>query len=178
MNNPAIKYGLIGGAVSIVLYLIMYLSGTDLIFSGTYMFIAFVVYVLFMFLAGREERNSSGGYLSYGNAVKACFLAGLVMILLSSAVSIIITMTDDEFFNRSIDYSMEASEKAFDVFGVSGDQKDEMMETMAEQMEIKRAEGASIGDFLSNAFVSALFSLFLALIIAIFVKKKAPEQRA
>ena len=169
----ALKSGLIVGAVSIVMFLVMYV--TDIKPVGIMMpilmaLIGFGVNIAVLSVLFKKYRTSIGGYITFGNAFLYCFVALAVAYLLNFAFSYLFILTIEPDYYKKI---MEA-QKAWMENYLSGKVNEEQMAQQLDKLDEQAAKMNSIGSIAKNYAGTLVFSAIIALIMGAIMKKK-PE---
>jgi hypothetical protein len=81
MKNPAIKYGLLGGAVVVFYFALLYFTGQNLFLSPLLQWGSMVFYLLFMWLVAKEDNDAHGSARDFRERVRAPFVAFLLINL-------------------------------------------------------------------------------------------------
>jgi len=159
----ALRYGLIGGLIGIVLTLATYLAGmqgtipTILNIIGTIVSIAIIVYAI------RAHRdNDLGGYISYGRCLGVGVLTSLVMGIIGAISTVILY----NFIDPGImDAMMQPQIEAMEDRGMS----DEDIENAMSMMGIFQSPAFLAGAAL---LVSVIMGLIVSVIAGAVMKKE------
>ena len=168
----AIKWGLILGAVSVVLTIILYAIDYSMLADWKTGISMIVIFLGITIYAGINYRNEIGGFMPYGKAFQHGFLVLAICGIVSTVFMILMyTVIDTELPQKLTDASMEKAEAMMENFGISGDAMDKAMEDAR-----KRSEGqfSTLGAIKSYGF-GLIFYAIVALITSIFVRKNQPE---
>lgn len=171
MENNGIKNGLFMGVASVLFSMILYFINPKMMFGGV-AYLGFLIPLYFMWKAGTDERQSNGGYLSFGGALKVTFLSIVVGFLISNLFSyVLINFIDPSLIEVIRETSMETAEKMAGMFGGNEDVMEEMKDAMEEQ-----DFSPTLGSTLLTYLVGLIFPGFVfALIISAIVKKDDPS---
>lgn len=170
MKNSGIINGVLAGVISIILTLIFYFINKEatVTWSG---WAVIVVYIFFMYKAGKDARDMNGGFISYGNALWPIFLTYIIGTFLATIFTYVLyNFIDASLLDVQMEKAIEAMEK------VRGFMGDEAADAAIAQIE---EEGITFGP--GKALIGWIWGLFLpgiiiALIMAAIVKKNDPEQ--
>ncbi len=169
MKNSGILNGILAGVVAIILTLVFYFVDKSIVVSwGGWTVI--LIYIFFMYKAGKEARDQNGGFISFGNVLLPIFLTYGIGTLLASIFSYVLyNYIDSSLLDIQLDKAIEAMDKMRGFMG------DEAADTAIEQLE---EDGISFGP--GKVFLGWLWGLFLpgiiiALIMAAIMKKNDPE---
>ncbi len=170
MQQPFVKWGLISGGLGVLIALVFYLINPELSFSTTGMILGLTIPLICMYLSGTEERKLLGGYISWGQALKATFLTFLIGFFISAIFQYILTtFIDPSLVEIQIEQALEMAEK----FASMGGQ--EMSEDDIET--IRENSSPSFMKMLMNSLVaSACIGFPISAILSLFIMKKNPEQ--
>ena len=167
MDNPSIKFGLLGSALTILIDLVLALVSTEgyVMLSG---YFAFAVIIVVMVLVSKSYLKANEGFASLGELFKANWLSYLIMGLLTNLfVFILVNYISPEIKDFTIEKTMEAMEKMSGFLGEEGAEK--AME------ELENNNPFSIGTITGGLVMKyALFAIPAVIIAAIFKKEKSP----
>ena len=168
MENPSVKWGLIGGIGAVVITLILFIINSESIF-GKLSFVSFLVYIIAMVKAGAEEKQNLGGFMTWGEALKPTFLSYAIATLIASIFMFVLGNFIDPSLNEIVqNKSIEIAE----VF--SSYIPEEEME--ANVSKIQATDFFSVFEIGKQYFVGLIFPGFIiAAIISAIVKKNRPE---
>jgi len=166
MENSSVKWGLIAGLGVMVSSLLFYLVDVNLFFTAS-SYLAWVVYIVCMVFAVRDQTKAQGGFISF----KEVFSTAFVVYVISSLMYYIFYYL---MFNV-IDPSLLDIQREMTV---------EMMEAFSgflseEQMEEAIAEATNVGiGTISMAYLVNLIlpGAIIAAIIAAIMKKDNPNK--
>jgi len=157
-----IRWGLISALASVVLFLIITMSGLKTVGTGGIiqfiLGVALTLYILFMaFKMIRDDRQ--GGYLNLGQSV----VNGTLIVIFSSLVMFVFM----QIYMNYIDPGYMAK--------IAGE-NEEAMEKMEEEMAKQKDKmGFSVMNIASNLLTSGIFGAIMALIMGA-VMRKDPNQ--
>ncbi len=152
-KSLAIKWGLILGVVSIVLFLAMAMSGVQ--GESWASWVGVLPTAIIIFMAHKEFKESGDGFMSYGKGLGL----GTLTVLVSSIISSIFTYVYIKFVDTTY----------FDVI------REKQIEGMAEQgmsdAEIETALGFSEAFFIPETvlIMGVIFGVFFGFIISLIV---------
>lgn len=173
LKNHVIKWGLIVGAVSIVLTILLYVVDYTLMVQFKTLLVMLLIYLGITIYAGIDYRNNVGGFLPYGKA----FVHGFLVLAVSALVATLFNMVlynviDTELPQKLTDATLENTREMMANFGAPEEAIDQAMED---------AKGRTANQFTITGQLIGLasilfFSAIMALISAIFVKKNQPVE--
>jgi len=168
MENPAIKNGLFMGVASILFTMILYFIDSSMIFGGV-AYLGMLIPIYFMWKSATEERTNNGGHLSFGEGLKAAFLAAVIGSLIAQLFNyVLMNYIDPSLIDVLREESMAAAEKMAGLFGGNEDAMEEIREALEEQDFTPTLSSTLLG-YLG----SLIFPTFIvALIIAAITKKE------
>lgn len=187
MNN-VVKLGLILAGISILLMLLAkFVLGYDFMFSWKMMLSSYALTSIVCIVLGRKYfRDPEDGTLGYGQAVKNLFLSMLLSSLVSMIVAAVIFGNDQELAQASQEYAISTAEASLrwggELGGMSEAQIQEEIEKVKE--EIESANNGTLespyafSQLPMNLLISAVYSIIIALILAIFIKKNDGDESA
>jgi hypothetical protein len=173
LKSHVIKWGLIVGAVSIVLTILLYVIDYTLMVQLKTLFIMLMIYLGITIYAGIDYRNSMGGFLPYGKAFVHGFLVLAISALVATLFSMILyNLIDTELPQKLTDASLENTREMMVSFGAPEETIDQEIEKARERTANQFTLTGQLIGFASILFFSAI----MALISAIFVKKNQPVE--
>ena len=171
-NNSAhsIKWGVILGAVGIVLTLLLYIVDIKLLVSGWITGLSFLLSTVIVFYASFDYRKALGGYMTFGQA----FLHAFVLLAISGLLQVIFSyllfnVIDPQAAATLTEAQMEATMQMMESFGAGGNP--EAMDKMAEGFESQYSLGTMA---LGYVYMLVVYSIG-AVIVALISKKKNKE---
>ena len=93
VKQVAIKWGLISGILSIVVFLVVYFAG--MMGNSWIGLVSAVITVVLMVLAHKEFKESGNGYMSYGQGLGL----GTLMVTIGSVISALFSYIYIKFIN-------------------------------------------------------------------------------
>jgi len=168
MTKTILTYGLIGGVISTIGYIITILTGHEnmtnaMIIGFASMFIAFSL----IFVAIKSYRDKqAGGVISFGNAFKM----GVLMSLITSSIYVIVWLI--ALYNFFPDFAQQYGDKIVEQMREAG--------KTAEQINAQIAENAILVENYKNPIMVILYTymeilpigLLFSLLAAAILKKK------
>lgn len=169
--NSAVRSGLIIGAVSIVVFILMYVTDikpVGIMMPILIMLISLAISISILVVLFKKYRTSIGGFISFGNAFLYCFIALAVSVILSQLFNYLFILLVDPEYNKSI---MEAQKTWMENY-LAGKMPEEKI---AEQLDALDLQAAKMGKFsyiIRTSLISTAVSAVIALIVAAIMKKK------
>ncbi len=167
----ALRWGLIGGLVSIVYFMLGNTLGFGRPSGGIAMIalnfvlsIGISVFIAILAIKAHREKDL-GGYITFGRA----FMTGFVALLISGIVGILFSWIYMNYIEP--DYAANIMRESMEMMEGLGMEMDDA------QMEEAMARSGNPGSIASMAFGllgSAFFSAIISLIVAAVMKKDAP----
>ena len=173
LKSHVIKWGLIIGAISIILNILLYVVDYTLMVQLKTLFILLAVYLGITIYAGIDYRNSLDGFLPYGKA----FVHGFIVLAISALVATLFNMVlynviDPELPQKLTEASLENTREMMTSFGAPEESIDQAVEQARASTEKQFTLTGQLISLVSIFFFSAI----MALISAIFVKKTPPVE--
>ena len=169
--SHAIKWGVINGAISIVIYVILYVVDYSLMVNWKFGIVGLLIGVTLISYATVDYRNSIGGYLSYGKAWQHGFIAfatgGLISMIF---MALLYNVIDSELPAKLTEVTLDNTREMMEGFGMPADQIDGEVEKARERTENQFKIG---GQALGFAISLVVFAI-LALVTAIFGRRNPP----
>ena len=170
MNHPSVKYGVMGGLASIVITLILWFINPDYLLNYVGTIIGFVVLIYFMYMAGKEARELSGGYIDFGEIFKYLFITFVVMSLITALFNyVLFNFIDSSLLDRQKELAIKAAEKMATMIG-GEDALDEITDTIEDQ-----DFSYTIGKAIQGWIFGMIFGAIIAAIQGAIMKKRDPN---
>jgi len=172
--NHGLKWGVICGAISIFLVVMLYVIDYTMMVQIKFLLISLVISLTAVSYAGVEYRKSVGGFLSYGKAWQVSFVTFAVSGLCYTFFSMLLYFViDTELPSKLVDASMENQRVMMESFGAPADTID---------TEVEKARGRTENQFTVSGLgmgfgISLIIYAILSTITAIFAKKSQPVEQ-
>lgn len=163
VKQVAIKWGLILGIISIVLFLTMYFGGV--IGESWAGWIGPVFAAIIMYLAHKEFKEQGNGFMSYGQGLGL----GTLMVTISSLVSSTFTYIYVKFINT--DYLQEIQDTMMAKFEEDGMSDDQIEATMGMMEKMSTPEMTLVFGLVGGVFIGFI----VALIVSAITKNNDPS---
>jgi len=167
--QTALRYGLIGGAISVVVNLVAQLlgwaDGSNMGMSMLIGAIGIAVYIIAQVMGVRQHRdNELGGYISFGRAFLVCLVIAMVMAIIASLFNYIyLNFIDPEAMERMI----EGIREQYEEMGMS----DEDIENALSMIDMTTSPLMQI---VGGIFGGAVMGGITGLITGAIMKKEPP----
>jgi hypothetical protein len=166
--KPAIKYGLLNGAIAILWSLLMYITGLNRTSAGQWInIVSMAIPIVFMTMAIKDYRSGVGnGWISFGKSFRQAFTVGVIGGFIGVGFYFIyLTFIDPGF----IDYQKQLQVDKWTESGMS----EEMIQSYSE----KSAQFMTPGmQFIFGLVFMLFIASVLSLIVAAIMKKPNPEE--
>jgi len=172
-ENPSVKYGLLGGLITILTLICYYLMGIEAFTNARYGLVVFgILFVVNISLgtwSGLEERQNNGGLLSFKDGVIRVLLTFLIIVVCYHGFYyLLFNFFDPSLQEASKDIMIEQMRK-------QAANQDSLGQVQTEtRIENIRNSRLTIFNTLFLTFIWSLLSLLVALIIAAFLRNE-PE---
>ena len=163
VKDVAVKWGLILGIISIVLFLAIYFGG--LLGASWPNWVGAVISAGIIYMAHKEFKELGDGYMTYGKGLGI----GTLTSVISSAVSAIFTYVYVKFIN--LDYTVELLDITRYKMEDEG-QSDEQIEMAMGYVEKFMTPEAMLA---MGLFMGVLFGFIISLIVSAISKKNNPS---
>ena len=164
-RSVGVRYGIIGGLISIAYFLILTTAGIDMS-EGIGRWAGMIITVVIVFLAHKNFKDNGDGFMSYGQGIGIGFWIGLVSAAISSIFTYIYAKFIDESFIAGI------REKAITDMEAKGQSQEQIDAAMKFVDMFTSAEAI----LFFGLFFGVLITIVVALVISIFTQKPQPEQ--
>lgn len=168
----AVKHGLILGAITIVMTLLLYAIDYTMLASIKFALLSLVVFLGYGIYAGISYRKEIGGFLSFKHAFVHGFLVFITSAIISTIFNILLhTVIDPELGQKLTDVSVQNAEDMMRNFGMPEDQLDEALE----KARTDAAGRYKVGGLALGLVWASIGCAIFALISGAIAKKKQPE---
>lgn len=169
----AIKGGLIIGLVGIILSMLIYVVEPSLMVDWKFSLVSFGISLFLYVYIGKKYRDEEmEGFMTFGDAFKFTFIAGIIGTLLAGFFSIVLfNVIDPELPEVLTEQVLKNTESLMESFGAPAEEMDKALE----QIEKDMAGKFSAGGILQGSWAWLLAAAFYALITGAIIKKKRPE---
>ncbi len=173
LTSHAIKWGVILGAVNIIIGLLIYLVDVTLMAEFWLFFVILFLNIGLVIYAGLDFRKSGDGYLSFGKAFGYSFLVLAVASFIGVIFRyVLFNIIDPGATEVIVEASLEKSRAMLEGFGMDESQIEEGMEDAAENA----ANQFKLAGLLFGYLINLIFMGIGALIIGAIIKKNNPEE--
>lgn len=173
LYQHAVRWGLIAGAVSVILTVIYYVIDVGLMVNWKVGLLTFAIYIGFAIYAGIQYRGMVGGYLSFGKAFQHGFVLFAISALVSTAFNIVLyTLIDSELAAKVTDAALAQTESMLRGFGTPED----AIEKAMEESRVKMADQFTAFGMIKSYLWMLIGCAVLALITSLFVRKNEPVE--
>lgn len=172
-------YGVIVGAVSIIIALVLYFIGQSLeTWAGIASMVIFVVLIVGSLILFKREYGK--GFATYGQLVLVSFIVGLVAAVLSSLFTFALYSMDEAYLQDTKYAAIERIDKQMDKMSARYQERfsDEQYEMVEQRMKEQRKkqidkleERSPFRLAMSGVFGTIILSVIIGLIAAIFIRK-------
>lgn len=173
LMQHTLKWGLISGAVSILLMVILYVVDYTLMVDWKLAIFVLVLGLGIVIYAGIDYRNSVGGYLAYGKAWQHGFLVFLFSALIYTVFNLLLhNVIDTELAGKLTDAGVEKQREMFEGFGM---QEEQIEQALVESRKSLERQFTVVGSLTGLGFGAIIYAV-LAAISAIFVRRNEPVE--
>lgn len=170
-NEEILKSGFMLAAVSIIITMLAYMISVELMVEWWFGMVSLIISVSLLIYLGISYRNSIGGILSYGNAVRYSILVMFVSYVIGICFQVLLyTVIDPELPEVMTELSIEKSVELMERFGTPQETIDASISAIEEG--IKSSTTAS--GILKSSPWGLLFLVAFSLFTAIFIKRNEP----
>ncbi|WP_417353272.1 DUF4199 domain-containing protein [Flavobacterium alkalisoli] len=174
MTKTILTYGLIGGVISTIGYIITFLTGhEDMTFAMIIGFASMIVAFSLIFVGIKSYRDKqAGGSITFGKALKM----GLLMSLITSTIYVFVWLI--ALYNYYPDFAQKYADTQIEQMRAAG--------STAEQINAKIAENAVFVENYKNPVIVILYTyieilpigILFALIAAAILQRKTKHDKA
>jgi hypothetical protein len=175
MNKLSLQYGLLMGAISVILAVVFRII--DPVFQFTNWWVSILILILtivLLVILAIDIRKKTGGYWSFGAAFKCLMIIGLFATIISTTYNFVVFKFVDPAMPEKVNSAMMAkTSEMLEKFGVEQSKIDESTKQFTNG-EFKATMQPTLVNELKAILYGLIFYAIIGLIIAACVKKKAP----
>jgi Protein of unknown function (DUF4199) len=171
--NSALKSGLIIGAVSIVVFILMYVADikpVGIMMPIVIMLVGLAISIGVLVYLFKSYKTQIGGYITFGDAFLYCFIALLAATVLSSLFTFLFIQFIEPNYYMNI---MEAQKTYMENY-LSGKVTEEQLVQTLDKMDAEAAKMTPVSNLIKGLVGGVIFDGIIALIVGAIMKKK-PE---
>ena len=170
-KEEILKSGIILAGVSIILTMLTYMINVELMVEWWFGILSLIISVGLLIYLGITYRNSIGGILSYGNALKYSILVMLVSYVIGIWFQILLyNVIDPDLPAVMTDLSIEKSVEMMEYWGAPQETIDASIPAIEEGIK----KSTTISGILKSSPWGLLFVGLFSLFTAIFIKRSEP----
>ncbi len=172
MNQKAITYGIIGGALCIIYNLLLYFINVELLVSFSLGLVYWVIIFGAMIMGGLAIRKDNGGYLRFGKAfLSVLVIAAIILVLRTIFEYVLYNVIDNTLPEFLAERSIEIAVSWMEKFGAPPSVIEEQMPEIME---------ATMDTFTLTGMIISIFKYIcgwalVSLILGLIVKRNPPE---
>lgn len=169
-QNASIVWGVGLGVISSIVTLLIWMTNVNFLGNWMYGTAILIINIVVLVLATKARRKQLGGFISYKNALLACFITYVISLVISVMFSFFLyNVIDPELSTTMKTVAIENTSKMLEGFGLD---EEAMEEAMVKLEEADYSYGAAKAG--SNILWGALVGLIISALIAIFIRKEKP----
>ena len=170
-NEEVLKGGFIVSGVSILLTMIIYIIDIEMLVSGWFGFVSFILSIGILIYIGRSYRDATGGYMTYKNSLIFTYLVLVVSYVVGSLFNILLYNVIDPSLTEVVtELTIQNTIPMLESFGTP----QEAIDAAVIEIEKGVEQQATPMGIIKATPWALLFMLIFALIVSIFVKKNEP----
>ncbi|MBC9929575.1 DUF4199 domain-containing protein [Chitinophaga qingshengii] len=170
-SNPGVKWGIIAGVVLILLNVLSWIGGTSMMFSFWNGIFQLALIIVFAVLAGKESKKQAGGYIGFKDLLKPLFTTFIIGTLLMAVFQFIqFKFIDPKLADALRDHTLSTTESLLRRFGAPQEEIDKQLDSIS-----ATDFGVTPAKSLMNYLKGLIFYFAVSAIIALILRKKAPE---
>lgn len=175
INNIVWQHGGMAACISIILSLVAYLIGVEMMTGWQIGAAQGLLILVTMVIISRSIREDEGGFITFGRLVTHTFAGALCIVIAQQAFNFILyNFINPDLIEAVVEVSKEAAAEMLKSFNVEGDLLDQtMLET-----ETAVRESLTLSGILRGIIYSMIFWTIPALIISAVFKRKSPDALA
>ena len=165
--NPAIKWGVVGGLVSVILTLLIYFISPSSLASFSLIFVFLLVSLFFLIWGGIDFRKANNDEISFVEALMATIIIALISSFIGTLFSYILMNYIDPQLPELIKQKViENTVAMMEKFNTPDDKIDEAIENIKSQ-----SFSGGISDYALKFANSMIMNTIFCLIVAAFIKR-------
>lgn len=170
--SSALKTGLIIGAVSIVLFILMYIADikpVGIMMPILMLLIGIAISIIILVVLFKKYRTNIGGFISFKDAFLYCFIALAVSVIISQLFNYLFILLIDPEYYKNI---MEAQKNWLENY-LAGKMSEDKIAEQIDKLDVQASKMGSLPTLLKNLLGSLVVDGIIALIVGAIMKKKA-----
>jgi hypothetical protein len=171
--SSAIKSGLIIGAVSIVVFILMYVADykpVGIMMPIVLMLVGLAINITILVVLFKKYRTEAGGFISFRDSFLYCFIALVVSSILSTLLTLLfIQFIEPDYYNNI----MEAQKTYMENY-LSGKVSEEQLSEALDKIDEQAAKMTPVSSAGNSLLGGVIFGGIVALIVGAIMKKN-PE---
>jgi hypothetical protein len=173
IRTQAVRFGTIGGAITVAYFLVGYLFYQPLFTSVSTSLLVYLVYLGLLIFSGIDTKRKFGGFISFQSAFSVIFLSSALMGLVGAVFTILLFgVIDPEFAVTLNEMVIESSVSMMEKFGTPPSQIEEVATKLQENPQF------SVMNQVKGFFTGLVIYAVLAAVIGALIKKNKPEFEA
>lgn len=172
-KNAAVKGGLVVGLVGIIISMLLYVLDAGMMVDWKIQILTFAISLfLFVYIGKKFREDELDGFMTFKQAFRFTFVAGIVNALLVGVFSILLfKVIDPELPEIITEQVIENTESMLETFGTPQSDIDKALGEMEEDME----KNFSTVGMLKSSWTWIFSALIYGLIGGAIIKKSRPE---
>lgn len=164
-RSAGIRYGLIGGVISIAYFVILTMAGIDMS-QGIGRWAGLIFTIGLIYFAHKYYKDNGDGFMTIGQGIGIGFWFTLISSLISSVFTFIyVKFIDDSFIQQIMDKTRQGMEEGGN-----------MTEEQIDQAMAMTAKFMSPVSMMIFGLIGGLFiGMIVAVIVSLITQKKSPE---
>lgn len=171
MKSPGIRYGLLGGAVVVFYFALLYFAKKELFLNPWLQWGAMLLYIVFMFKAAQEDTARPDGPRDFRNISRTPFLVFLLINLAYWLFFYGIHLGDTSLIVMELDGNIRMLQEQIQAGTGDPARANELRQQIADLEKLKAAPAQPLGPVLAQMAQGALGGFAISAIIAAILKK-------
>jgi hypothetical protein len=166
-----VKYGLLGGVISSLIILGLYIISTELLFNRAISVVTIFVLILFGFLAALERKKQQGSYLTYGDSMATSMGALMFGVIIMSVVNyLLFFVIDPHILDIMVAKMVEGTEEAL----LKANKPQADIDKVVSQLQTNGHKYILLNTLIAPVIIG-LFGLIVYLITSAIIKKEPKD---
>jgi len=163
INQIVWQHGGMAALISVILSLVAYILGVELLLGWQLLLAQFVLIITTMIVVGRAIRLNEGGFISYWRVFQHIMLSVLCILCASALFNFVLyNFINPELVDVVLDITLEKMEVMMISSGLEGD----LLQEMLIETEKKIRNGYTLTGTIQGIVFSSIFGGVIALIVS------------
>jgi tetrahydromethanopterin S-methyltransferase subunit B len=163
INNLVWQHGLMAALISVVLSLVAYIFGVEMLIGWQVGMAQSLLIIITMVIVSRAIRSAEDDFISFGRVLGHIMIAVLCILTASALFNIFLfNVINPDLIEVVVDMSIERAEEMMKSLGLEG----ELLEQTMKETRVTIINGYSFSGSIKGVFIGSILWGLIALIVA------------